>query len=179
MYGDIVCFSFFFIYIYIYYLNVSFFPLFIIIKYRPFTQEQANALCQPNTTQTFFKHIFSCFSNSSVIYKLQDKEFHKTGGFQAYWKTAFEDAAPFRKDLGKKPTQAAVDYNAEAKIRENGNYSPFTNYDDCIDLLARSIMTTFALRGRREVSSMMVISFSYFFIFIYRYISFILMSFLI
>lgn len=63
----------------------------------------------------------------------------------------------FRPDLGNKPFQAAVDPDAEAKIRQNGSYDPFNNHMDCLKLLIRGTLKYGALRGSSEVS--LIVSF--------------------
>ena len=84
------------------------------------------------------------------MYSLE-RDFNGKGGFQAYWLNIYGLAQVFRKDLGKKPKQAAVDHDAEWKIRNYGNYKPFESYDDCIELLVHNVLKLGAGRSS-EVS---------------------------
>jgi hypothetical protein len=86
-------------------------------------------------------------------------DFNAEGGFQAWWSDVYRNAQSFRKDLGNKPLQAAVDPDAEKKIRMNGNYDPYNNHDDCLKLLVRCTLKYNALRGASEVSSMVFLFF--------------------
>ena len=101
------------------------------------------------------------------------KDFNRAGGFQAFYKDLYNEAQKIRSDLGMKPMQAAVDPEAEVKIRKNGNYKPFENYDDCLKLLIRSTLKYAALRGNSEVSFLflLVLSFFIFFCLIIFYFS--------
>jgi hypothetical protein len=116
---------------------------------------------QPNTVQTFHKHFFAFLKRKGVIYSFKH-DFNDEGGFHAWWNEVYALSQPFRKDIGNKPLQAAVDPNAEAKIRENGNYKPFSNHDDCLKLLVRATLKYNALRGASEVSCLLLLF--YFFI---------------
>ena len=117
---------------------------------RPFTKEQAEALKQPNSNKTFHKQFFSVFHQKGILYSFA-YDFNDTGGFQAWWNEIYGLAQKFRSDLGNKPNQAAVDPDAEAKIRQLGKYDPFNNYNDCLKLLIRFTLKNGALRGSSEV----------------------------
>jgi len=106
---------------------------------------------QPNTVQTFHKHFFAFLKRKGVFYSFKH-DFNDCGGFLAWWTDVYAIAQPFRKDIGNKPFQAAVDPDAEKKIRMNGNYDPFNNHDDCLKLLVRCTLKYNALRGASEVS---------------------------
>ena len=90
-------------------------------------------------------------SQKGVAYFVK-RDFGFEGGFIAFWDKIYEKARPFRPNLGKKPRQAAVDIDAESKIRSFGKYDPFNNYDDCLDLLVRGTLKYAAFRGASEVS---------------------------
>ena len=121
------------------------------ITKRPVTPEIANALYQPNTLQTFWKHIFSWFSRNGVVYKAS-KDFNGEGGFQAFYKNLYASCELLRMDLGRKPMQASVDLSAEHKIRKFGNFKPMHDYDDCMMLLMHYTLKNFQMRASKEVS---------------------------
>ena len=130
-----------------------YFILFLFFFFRPFTEEQAKALKQPNTLKTFHKKLFSFFHRKGVIYSFT-KDFNEPGGFHAWHTEVYGLGQQFRPDLGNKPNQAAVDPDAEAKIRTFGKYDPYNNHNDCLKLLIRQTMKYGALRGSLEVSSL-------------------------
>ena len=109
------------------------------------------ALKQPNTVKTLHKKLFSYLHQKGVLYSFA-KDFKNPGGFQAWWNEIYSLGQEFRSDLWNKPNQAAVDPNAEAKIRQYGNYHPFTSHTDCLKLLIRSTLKYGSLRGSSEVS---------------------------
>ena len=114
--------------------------------------EQAEALKQPNSMKTFHKMLFAVFNQKGVLFKFTT-DFNEAGGFHAWWNKIYGLAQQFCTDLGNKPNQAAVDPDAEAKIRKLGNYDPFDNYRDCLKLLICNTLKIGALlRGSSEVS---------------------------
>ena len=123
---------------------------------------------QPNTVQTFHKHFFAFLKRKGVFYSFKH-DFNDEGGFQAWWSEVYSLAQPFRKDIGNKPLQAAVDPDAEQKIRTNGNYDPFNNHDDCLKLLVRSTLKYNALRGASEVSLFCLFIYFIYFILLNQY----------
>ena len=128
---------------------------------RPFTQEQADALKQPNSMKTFHKMVFAVFNQKGILYRFA-QDFNEAGGFHAWWNEIYGLAQNFLPDLGNKPNQAAVDPDAEAKIRKIGKYDPFNNYCDCLKLLIWGTLKIGALRGSSEVSYNYIFSsFSY------------------
>jgi hypothetical protein len=121
------------------------------VLFRPFTQRQADALHQPNTTETFHKHVFAFLHRKGVVYSFTN-DFNGPGSFQAWWTNAYAEAQSFRSNIGCKPMQAAVDPNAEQKIRDHQHlYDPFNNHYDCLKLLIRQVIKYNALRGAGEV----------------------------
>ena len=110
----------------------------------------ADAIYQPNTMETFHKHIFLWWKSRGVIYSFYN-DFNGEGGFQGWWTDLYKRAQKFRDDLGLKPQQASVNPKAEQKIRENGNFQPFSDYDDCLMLLIRGVIKYNCMRGSQEV----------------------------
>ena len=96
------------------------------------------------------KHLFVYFNSKGIVYKA-GSDFSGEGGYQAVYMKIYALALPFRSDLGNKPNQAAVDPNAEQKIRACAELDPFKNSYDLLFLLARGITKYMCLRGR-EVS---------------------------
>lgn len=90
----------------------------------------------PKFMSSIYKHIFAYLKENGVIYE-KGKDFNGKGGFHGFWKEIYRLATSFRTDLGKKPNKAAVDHNAEYKIRccANPPYDPYNNYKDCLELL--------------------------------------------
>ena len=107
--------------------------------------------------KTFHKMVFAVFNSKGILYKFA-QDFNEAGGFHAWWNEIYGLAQSFRPDLGNKPNQAAVDPDAEAKIRQLGNYDPFNNYNHCLKLLIRTTCKIGALRGSSEVSFFCFIS---------------------
>lgn len=118
----------------------------------------AEALKQPNTMKTFHKQIFAVFHQKGILFRFAH-DFNDAGGFHAWWNELYGLAQKFRSDLGNKPFQAAVDPDAEAKIRQLGNYVPLNNHSHCLKLLIRATSKYGALRGSTEVC---FFSFSFF-----------------
>ena len=102
------------------------------------------------------KHIFAWWKKRGVIYSFS-KDFNDPGSFQTYWKQLFKLCQPFRSDLGTLPNRAAVDPNAERKIRAADLYRPFENYNDCLKLLVRGVIKYNCMRGANEVCSIFII----------------------
>ena len=101
--------------------------------------------------KTFHKQVFAIFHQKGVLYRFAH-DFNKAGGFHAWWNELYGLAQKLRSNLGNKPNQAAVDPDAEAKIRQLGGYEPFTKHYDCLKLLIRATSKYGALRGSTEVS---------------------------
>ena len=117
----------------------------------------AEAQYQPNSLETHFKVLFSVLKRNQIHYQLQ-KDFNGPGDFQAYWKHAMGVAAIHRPlDYARKPNASVPDMSQKKKIRaqlEDGRLDPFNVYDDMMMVLADSVLTTFILRGGREVSTL-------------------------
>lgn len=140
-------------YTHLYFILIELVPNFVFFFISPFTIEHANAIHQPNSTATFHKHIFSYLKKRGIVFSAKN-DFNCVGGFQAFYVKLFELASKVRLDFGNKPQQAAVDPEAELKIRQSNKYQPFVNHTDCLYLLIRAVMKIGCLRGSTEVSNL-------------------------
>lgn len=115
----------------------------------------AMAQYQPNSLETHFKVLFSVLKTNQIHYQFQ-KDFNGPGDFQAYWKHAMGVAALHRPlDYARKPNAAVPDMSQKEKIRvqlRDGRLDPYKNYEHMVMLLADKVLTTFILRGGKEVS---------------------------
>ena len=92
------------------------------------------------------KHLLVYFNRKGIVYKA-GCDFSGEGGYQAVYMKIYALALPFRSDLGNKPNQAAVDPNAEQKIRACAELDPFKNSYDLLFVLARGITKYMCLHG--------------------------------
>jgi hypothetical protein len=117
----------------------------------------AMAQYQPNTLETHFKVLFSVFKKEQIHYQMQ-KDFNGPGDFHAYWKDAMAVAAEHRPlDYARKPNAAVPDMCQKQKLRatlDNGTLDPYSNYDHMMMVLPDLVLTTFILRGGKEVRKM-------------------------
>jgi hypothetical protein len=116
----------------------------------------AMAQYQPNSLVTYFKVLFSVFKGNQIHYRLM-RDFNGPGDFQAYWKHTMGATALHRPlDYGRKPNAAVADMDQSHKVRaqlEDGRLDPYNNYLDMTMVLANYLLTTFVLRGGKEVST--------------------------
>jgi hypothetical protein len=116
----------------------------------------AQAQYQPNSLETHFKVLFSVLKTNHIHYQLK-RDFNGPGDFQAYWKHTMGVAALHRPlDYARKPNAAVPDMDQKQKMRvhlEDGRLDPYNNYEHMLMVLADSLLTTFILRGGKEVSA--------------------------
>jgi hypothetical protein len=119
--------------------------------FRPFTQRQADALHQPNTTETFHKHVLH-FSIARVLFiplpmTLMDLVHSRHGGQMLMLKHS-----PFVQILDVNQCKQQLISMLNKKIRDHQHlYDPFNNHYDCLKLLIRQVIKYNALRGAGEV----------------------------
>ena len=114
------------------------------------SKEHALACYESTTTSQRIKELFVEFHEQGITYSTKD--FDKKGGFNNYFTSLFEKVKKFRPKFGRLSSAAIFDHNSEQKIRKFGNYKPFENYEDCIELLIHYTLKYYQLRGRQEVS---------------------------
>ena len=113
--------------------------------------EKADATYQPNTVLTIHKRINSVFCQEGIQYSLHS-DFEGMGGFRAFWKKRFEEALKYCSGIGSVPFCAHFDPDSNRKIRDNGNFRLYNDYNDCLALVYYYVTEAFSLRGRMEVS---------------------------
>lgn len=118
---------------------------------KKWTKEHAEACYESTTTAQRIKELFVEFHEHGIIYGTND--FKKKGGFSNYFTELFDKIKKFRPEFGRLSYSSSFDHNAEAKIRKYGNYKPYENYEDCLQLLIHYTLKYFQLRGRQEPAS--------------------------
>jgi hypothetical protein len=115
-------------------------------------EEIAASRYEMSSIATFNKSLFSFFHRSDVY--IHAKDMNIEGSFQAFLKNEADVTSKLRPEYGQLK-QAPVDPNALEKLRASDYKIDGSCFNDLLEVLVFQLNMCFALRGKKEVISLM------------------------
>jgi hypothetical protein len=99
------------------------------------TPNDPNGVYQPNSTDTFLKHVFRVFREQGIQYMQSDIR-NIPGSYAAYLAKKWEETLKVRSDFANKPMQATTVMDDVEKLQHaDPPLDPFRNYNDLLVLV--------------------------------------------
>jgi len=130
-----------------------------------FDRSDIAGMPQPNYTDKCIKHIFKVLHDQYIMISHQEMK-SLPGSYWHHLEKNFATACQTRADFGRKPNQAAVEHEDEAKLRNKADppYRPLESYDDLLTLVLYKFNRDLFNRGGDEVSASFVFDCDFIFI---------------
>jgi hypothetical protein len=113
--------------------------------------DNPNAIHQPNTTETFLKHVFRLMREQGIQYGQADIK-NLPGSYAAYLAKQWQGILKLRTDFGNKPNQATtVMDDVEKLANADPPLRPFDDFDDLLSMVLWSVSKVLTFRAGLEV----------------------------